>query len=166
MRRLTLSALGVVTGLGALATGFAAPASAADTASGPGPYHETVFSLTAHQTQVNSLDLDGAGTTQGDEIVVSGELLQSSTQVGTFGEVCTLTRTAPGDEADLLCQGSLALPQGQLTIQGRFTITGSGPGNIDLAITGGTGLFRSARGYIHAVNTDATHTNLTVHLLT
>ncbi|MEU8719212.1 hypothetical protein [Streptomyces antimycoticus] len=46
-----------------------------------------------------------------------------------------------------------------------FAITGAGPGGITLAITGGTGSYRTAPGFIHAVNTCDTGTQLTVHLL-
>ncbi len=37
--------------------------------------------------------------------------------------------------------------------------------NITLAITGGTGRFRTAHGFIHAVNSSNTETQLTVHLI-
>ncbi|MFI6849666.1 dirigent protein [Kitasatospora sp. NPDC050467] len=115
---------------------------------------------------MSSIDVDGSsGPSQGDEIVVSGDLISGSTTVGNYGEVCTLTRTAPLDEFDLQCAGSLSLLQGQITFQGRFTVTAAGPGDINLAITGGTGSFRAARGYIHADNVNATDTALTVHLV-
>lgn len=39
----------------------------------------------------------------------------------------------------------------------------TGPGDITLAITGGTDRYRTARGFIHAVTTD-TQTQLTVHI--
>ncbi|WSQ98442.1 hypothetical protein OG735_10320 [Streptomyces sp. NBC_01210] len=61
--------------------------------------------------------------------------------------------------------GSLTLAEGQITFQGRFTITSAGPGDISFAITGGTGSYRTAHGSIHAVNVSATDTQLTVHLI-
>ncbi|MEU9497623.1 hypothetical protein [Streptomyces sp. NPDC048196] len=155
------------------ATGFAAlllcphPASAASgTSGGHYPPREEVFQLTAQQTQGSFIDVDGSsGPSQGDEFVISGNLLRGSATVGTYSEICTLTRTAPADEFDLQCAGDLALPLGQLTIQGRFTVTAAGPGNIDLAITGGTGRYRTAHGTVHGDNVSDTETHLTVHLI-
>ncbi|WP_260848722.1 dirigent protein [Streptomyces sp. SLBN-118] len=127
---------------------------------------EQVFQLVARQTQISSIDVDGSsGPSQGDELVVSGDLLRDSATVGNFGEVCTTTRTAPGDEFDLQCAGSLSLTQGQITFQGRFNVTAAGPGDVSLAITGGTGSYRTARGFIHADNVSDTDTQLTVHLI-
>lgn len=50
-------------------------------------------------------------------------------------------------------------------MQGRINVTTAGPGNIDLAITGGTGRYRTAHGYLHAVNASDTETHFTVHLI-
>jgi hypothetical protein len=57
------------------------------------------------------------------------------------------------------------LSDGQITVQGVFTLSSSGPGDITLAITGGTGRYRTAQGFVHAVNASATDTQLTVHLI-
>ncbi|MDH6626483.1 hypothetical protein M2271_004300 [Streptomyces sp. LBL] len=93
-------------------------------------------------------------------------LPQADLEVGaSFDEVCTVTRTGPNDTSDLQCNITLSLSEGQITVQGVFSITGSGPGDITLAITGGTGCYQTAQGFIHAVNTSATETQLTVHLI-
>lgn len=84
--------------------------------------------LIARQTQTSFIDVDGSsGPSQGDEIVVSGDLLRNSVPVGNYGEVCTMTRTAPDDEFDLQCTGSLLLAEGDITFQGRFTSTAAAP---------------------------------------
>lgn len=155
------------------ATGFAAllfcphPASAATgTSGGNYPPREEVFHLTAQQTQGTFIDVDGSsGPSQGDEFVITGNLLRGSVTVGTYSQICTLTRTAPADEFDLQCAADLALPLGQLTVEGRFTVTSAGPGDIDLAITGGTGRYRTAHGTVHADSVSDTETQLTVHLI-
>ncbi|MGW3738964.1 allene oxide cyclase barrel-like domain-containing protein [Streptomyces sp. NPDC005148] len=122
--------------------------------------------LIARQTQMSFIDADGSsGPSQGDEIVVSGDLLRNSVPVGNYGEVCTMTRTAPADEFDLQCAGSLLLAEGDIAFQGRFTVTAAGPGDdIKFAITGGTGDYREATGYIQAVNVSATDTQFTLQL--
>lgn len=164
MRYFKHAALSAATGMAALLF-CSQPASAATAGADPFPKEE-VFQLIAKQTQGSFIDVDGSsGPSQGDEFVISGDLLRGSVPIGTYGEVCTLTRTAPADEFDLQCVGELALPQGQLTVQGRFTVTAAGPGNIDLAITGGTLRYRTAHGTVHGVNVSDTETQLTVHLI-
>ncbi|WP_050799819.1 allene oxide cyclase barrel-like domain-containing protein [Streptomyces himastatinicus] len=61
--------------------------------------------------------------------------------------------------------GTLVLPDGDITFQGLISVTAAGPGDINVAITGGTGRYRTAHGFIHAVITNTTDTNLTVHLI-
>ncbi|MFE1171462.1 hypothetical protein [Streptomyces sp. NPDC058773] len=158
--------LSTATGISALL--FCAPAASAAGGAGADsfpPYEET-FQLVAKQTQGTFVDVDGSGgPSQGDEFVISGDLLRAGVTIGTYSEICTLTRTAPNDEFDLQCSPVLALPLGQITVQGRFTVTAAGPGDINLAITGGTGRYRTAHGSVHAVNVSDTETNLTVHLI-
>ncbi|MFG2829869.1 allene oxide cyclase barrel-like domain-containing protein [Streptomyces sp. NPDC048434] len=166
MRHFKHVALSAVTGLAALL--FCAPSASAftGTGGGPNPPREEVFQLVAKQTQGGLVDVDGSGgPSLGDEFVFSGNLFRGSIAVGTFSEICTLTRFEPTDEFDLQCASDLSLSQGQLTVQGRFTVTTAGPGNIDMAITGGTGRYRTAHGYLHAVNITQTETQLTVHLI-
>ncbi|MBL1120057.1 hypothetical protein JK364_48360 [Streptomyces sp. 110] len=169
MHHVKRSVLSAATGLAA-ALCCAPLAVAATPAAGPAfplPPHQRseVFQLTARPTQTNSVDVDPPGNSQGDELIVTGDLFRSNATVGRFDEVCTVTRTAPMDTSDLQCQITLSLPEGQITVQGVFTITSAGPGDITLAITGGTGRYRTAHGYIHAVNTSNTETQLTVHLI-
>ncbi|MEU6098335.1 hypothetical protein [Streptomyces sp. NPDC047079] len=127
--------------------------------------HEETFRLLVRSTQSSFIDVNPPGSSQGDAIVSSGELLKQGATVGTYGEVCTLTRTGPVDYFDLQCVGSFTLGQGQITVQGQFPVTPAGPGEVDLAITGGTGMYRTADGYVHAVNINDTDTEITVHLI-
>ncbi|MFK4224437.1 hypothetical protein [Streptomyces sp. NPDC019890] len=163
MRHFKHVSLSTAAGLAALLL-CSHPVSAASSSSGG---KEEVFELVAQQTQGSGfIDVDGSsGPSQGDEIVISGDLFVGATAVGNYGEICTLTRTAPGDEFDMQCAGSLALAQGQITMQGRFTVTSAGPGDTNFAITGGTGGYRTARGFIHSVYVSDTETQLTVHLI-
>ena len=154
--------LGVAVGT-ALASACASPATAAD-GSHPGVPREEVFQLVARSTQSSFVDVNPSGPSQGDELVISGDLLNQGATVGTYGEVCTLTRVGPVDYFDLQCVATFTLAQGQITVQGRFPVTPAGSGEVDLAITGGTGVYRTAGGYVHAVNTNSTDTAITVHL--
>ncbi|MEU0841841.1 hypothetical protein ABZ370_20565 [Streptomyces sp. NPDC005962] len=156
----------------ALALVCAAPvAAAADPVPGGGhPLYpggrEQVFDLVARQTQSSFVDVGTPGPSQGDAFIISGDLLQGAATVGTFGEVCTLTRVGPAvDSFDQQCVVTFVLPDGDITIQGLISITAAGPGDINLAITGGTGRYRTAHGFVHAVNASAPDTNVTVHLI-
>ncbi|MBL1096466.1 allene oxide cyclase barrel-like domain-containing protein [Streptomyces coffeae] len=127
---------------------------------------EQVLELVARQTQITFIDNDGPGTSQGDELVLAGDLLRGSAVVGSFDEVCTLTRVGPvPDTFSQQCVGTLSLADGDLTIQGVVRVTAAGPGVVTVAITGGTGRYRTAHGYINAVNTSDTETDLTLHII-
>ncbi|MFE6738983.1 allene oxide cyclase barrel-like domain-containing protein [Streptomyces tubercidicus] len=166
MRHFKRFLLSAATGMSALLICAPAASAAGGAGADSSPPGEEVFQLVAQQTQGTFVDVDGSsGPSQGDEFVISGNLLRGAVPVGTYSQICTLTRTAPGDEFDLQCAADLALPLGQLTVQGRFTVTGAGPGDIDLAITGGTGRYRTAHGSVHADNVSDTETHLTVHLI-
>ncbi|MFE7775884.1 hypothetical protein ACFU5O_18655 [Streptomyces sp. NPDC057445] len=143
------------------------PASATgDTDPSTKPGREEIIELVAKTTQNRFIDVDPSGPSQGDQFINSGDLFRDGEEVGTYGEVCTLTRTAPGDEFDLQCLATFSLPKGDLTVQGRFTVTGDGPeDDINFAITGGTEKYRTARGFVRADNTSETESELTVHLV-
>ncbi|MGW7048264.1 allene oxide cyclase barrel-like domain-containing protein [Streptomyces avermitilis] len=169
MKHVKRLGLGAVTGLATVlccaSLASAVPATVGATGPLPPRQKEEVFNLTARPTQINNVDVPPPGNSQGDELIVTGDLIRSNATVGRFDEVCTTTRTGLFDTSDLQCQITLSLPLGQITVQGVFAITGVGPGDITLAITGGTGLYRTAHGFIHAVNTSGAETQLTVHLI-
>ncbi|WP_432586109.1 hypothetical protein ABVG11_07910 [Streptomyces sp. HD1123-B1] len=148
----------------------AAPAVAAGSVPGgghPAGGHRTeVLELVARQTQTTFIDHGDPGTSQGDELVLAGDLLRGPALFGRFGEVCTLTRVGPEpDSFDQQCVGTLTLPGGDLTLQGLISVTAAGPGEVTVAITGGTGRYRTAHGVIEAVNTSDTETRLTLRII-
>ncbi|MGP4000458.1 allene oxide cyclase barrel-like domain-containing protein [Streptomyces sp. 8N706] len=161
MRHLKLLGLGTATALAAVLAG----ASSAPAATPSTKASTFIFQLVAKQTQFSYVDVGDPGPSQGDEFVTSADLYRGSTKVGTEGGVCTLTRTAPNDEFDQQCVVTLTLPRGQLTAQGLISVTNAGPGDINLAITGGTKAYRTARGDIHAELLNPTDTQLTVRLI-
>ncbi|QKV96329.1 hypothetical protein HUT19_35325 [Streptomyces sp. NA02950] len=67
---------------------------------------------------------------------------------GTFGIQCTVLR-ATRTEATTQCVGTFDTPHGQITTQGIKTRpAGAPPGDFDQAITGGTGRYRRAAGFV------------------
>jgi hypothetical protein len=105
-----------------------------------------------------SLDLDHSGgappDTVGDELVFKADLLVGGRKVGFNGGVCKLV----GLPALFQCTATDSLPGGELTVQGINDFS-QGNGPYHLAITGGTGGYRMARGEVEfLLNTpDADH---------
>ena len=62
--------------------------------------------------------------------------------------VCTTVR-AEADAFSFLCVGSAELPKGQITIQGLITFTKeTAEEPFEIAVTGGTGKYRTAHGVL------------------
>ena len=124
--------------------GFGSAVAAAD---GKGKDKRTLR-ITAVEKQFNFLDLGDPGPTLGDEIVFSEVLSIRGREAGESGVVCVVTQAmAPYDVLTLHCVATLRLERGQITLQGLLEIQGEeDPGPFTVAITGGTGKFRSACG--------------------
>jgi hypothetical protein len=108
----------------------------------------------------------------GARIVFSDVLYDRSSgdRVGVDGGVCTVTQREPETdptEATAQCVATLSLSGGQITVQGLVTFPlaeGALPPPVDIAITGGTGDFEGAEGFLNVEELNATDANLTVHL--
>ena len=64
------------------------------------------------------------------------------------------------------CLATLALPEGQLTAQGLATLTEAGGQPVTLAITGGTGAYRTAHGQLRVVQVSETQGRYTLTVIT
>ena len=127
-----------------------------------------LFALTV---QIDFPDLGANGFSLGDEQVFSDDLYDKSggTKLGFDGGVCTIVRVADVKRASgsAQCVVTLSLAEGQITVQGLVTFVGNEtPPPFDLAITGGTGAFKNARGSVTVEETSDTEANLTVDVLT
>ena len=122
----------------ALATAGAAKAAAA---AGTSTSHASVHTiqLVGHEMQHKSISQGGFG----DEEIFSGNLdnaAGSFSQVGIFAGTLTSVGSAPPLE---MATVDLQLQGGQITVQGFFD---SSKSTIVHAVTGGTGIYRGARG--------------------
>ncbi len=107
------------------------------------------------------IDQDPPGLSLGDEAVGNGELFQNDQSVGSEGFVCTVVSLQP----DLReCEVTLRLAKGDITLQGLAPVISGFPTNFTLAITGGTGIYRNASGFVNGTNVNDTETDLTLHL--
>lgn len=102
--------------------------------------------LVAKTTQFSSIDLPPKGFGQGDEVVFHDTLWQGNTLVGHDGGACTATFVTRGQAAQFNCVVTLQLGGGQITTQGLFNIRNTSSFTDRLAVTGGTGVWETARG--------------------
>jgi hypothetical protein len=114
--------------------------------------HARVLQLVLHHLQDTDVDLGASGPSVNDRFTVFGDVLQDGQKIGTGGYDCvTLWFQAgptPQSEPAALtdqCTGSFTLPRGQVTIQGLVDRVG-GTLPLTVAVTGGTGAYRTAHG--------------------
>jgi hypothetical protein len=136
----------------------AARAAAAGGTSASGTSVHTIH-LVGHETQHKLIDQGGLG----DEEIFSGNLDKAAgnfSQVGSFaGTLTSVGSTVPPlnmATVDLQLQG------GQITVQGFFDSTKS---TIVHAVTGGTGIYRGARGEFSFTEPSGGVLDITVTLL-
>lgn len=144
-----------------LAYGPHAQATSPDRDPGPHGVGEQVIRLDDSVREFASVDVGAPGTSLGDEAIGFSDFFQNGRKVGTGGFVCTVISL---QNSLRQCESTLRLAKGDITLQGFAPFIVSFPTRFTLAITGGTGTYRDARGSMDGVNIDATHARLTVHL--
>jgi hypothetical protein len=110
---------------------------------GPAPRTE-VLEVDVVNDQYAALDLGDAGVSVGDQDVFSGTAVKDGREVGRGGGSCQVTRV-DGDEVTMQCVLTMELERGSVALQSAWT---RGENPLDMAITGGTGEYREARGTV------------------
>ncbi|NML52906.1 hypothetical protein HHL19_08690 [Streptomyces sp. R302] len=158
-----IGALGAAT-VAAVTFAAAAPAAAAPAV----PEDGFEFTLYAKEVPADEDEGTGAAPKVGDSFAFADDLSRSKggETVGRDGVGCTVVRT--GDPMDVLCVGTFVLnggPGGQLTGQTLLSVDPSdeAPAAFDIAVTGGTGDFDNARGWIRSIP-DGDYSRLEFHL--
>jgi hypothetical protein len=111
------------------------------------------------------IDSDPVGLSQGDEIIVEGQLVGPSGRPKgriEVQEVLTGLNQSGGGRLQLMFTALLA--RGQITGSGVLGISQSGPSNTKAAILGGTGRYRNVRGVV-VIHPGQTSSQLTFYLL-
>ncbi|MBF6455973.1 allene oxide cyclase barrel-like domain-containing protein [Nocardia cyriacigeorgica] len=103
-----------------------------------------VIELQVQNIGYEALDLGPSGPSLGDMDVFSGNAIQDGRTVGQGGGSCQTLRV-DGDHVLMQCVITMELERGSVTMQSTWT-RGASP--LDMAITGGTGEYRSARGTV------------------
>ncbi|MFF7437599.1 dirigent protein [Streptomyces sp. NPDC008122] len=149
------------------AVSFAAAAAPAHAAAGDG----FEFTLYAKQVPAAGASASAPALKVGDVLTFADDLYKTKggDKVGRDGVTCSVVRVS-GDQADMNCVGTIVLnggPGGQLTAQALATvdITNEATAALDLAVTGGTGDFKQARGYIRSTP-DGDYDRMEFHITT
>ncbi|HEY0397495.1 MAG TPA: hypothetical protein VGF00_03865 [Acidimicrobiia bacterium] len=104
--------------------------------------------LYEHDTHQAQLDLGDKGDSPGDRFIYSGDLFdrKGGKNIGRAGGNCETVSTGAA-HAESVCTVNLILAGGELTGQGMAnTAELFGGKTVPFAITGGTGVYRNARG--------------------
>ncbi|MDF6040992.1 hypothetical protein LRD69_02200 [Streptomyces sp. JH14] len=155
------AAAGVAT---ALAGGITlAPWASADTStsiSAPTAKHRSeIFELVGKQTASAEIDLGQKGASIGDERIVHEDLYRDGKKVGDHSAICTISHVNP---TALQCLGTFSLPEGQFAGQALLHLPA--PSYVDVGITGGSGKYSKASGFVRTIPAGATERHFTVHM--
>jgi hypothetical protein len=129
-----------------------ASAAAGATHQAAGASAAKVVHLTQTFDDFYNVDVAPEGTSLGDQFGAPVSWQRGSKVVATVGFTCTQTRL--GDSPEDLCILSARFDQGVLTAQTLFEEQSTAP--TDWAITGGTGIYRDAGGYLIVRNPEVT----------
>ncbi|MFS4094123.1 allene oxide cyclase barrel-like domain-containing protein [Streptomyces sp. AF1A] len=158
MPKLSLRAF-IPVGAAAVVLAAAPLASAGASSTHHAHQREQTIQLVARQTQSEAVDVGKKGHSLGDQLVIAEDLYRNGKKIGDHAVVCTYVHTGPDA---LQCLGTFALPQGQITGQALLHLPS--PSAVDVAITGGSGAYSGAGGYVHTVPAGTTERHLTFHI--
>jgi len=124
-----------------------------------------VLHLVGRTVQETFLDLGEQGDSLGDQIVFSDNLFRGGKKVGISGASCTLVRLVERVSVTFQCVGTLSLPGGQITVQGLVSFPEADRTPFFVAVTGGTGAYRTALGEMKVTLVSQTEERLTLYLI-
>jgi hypothetical protein len=139
---------------------------AASTAGASRPRTETIR-LVAKQTQATVLVLAAAGHGPvGNQFLATNDIYRQGRMVGDDASVCQVVAEPGHASRRFQCVATVSLPEGQLTAQGLATVTEASPQPFTLAITGGTGAYRTAHGQLRVAQVSETESRYTLTVIT
>ncbi|MCT2581785.1 dirigent protein [Actinophytocola gossypii] len=103
-----------------------------------------ILELKVENTHYQAVDLAPPGVSLGDLDVFAGTARKDGREVGRGGGSCQ-TIHVEGDDVSMQCVLTMELERGSVTMQSVWT---RGENPLDMAITGGTGDYRTARGIV------------------
>ena len=153
----------IVLGLAAAGVTVAAASSSADASK----HRVQTIHLVAKQTGSTLLVLAAPGHGPvGNLFLTTEELYRQGQILGHDASICQFMADIGQSCCRFQCVATLSLPEGQLTTQGLITLTETGGQPITLAITGGTGAYRTAHGQARIVQVSETEARYTLTVIT
>jgi allene oxide cyclase-like protein len=123
-----------------------------------------VLHLTVRETSGAQIDAPNPEDLIGLRFVGGDDVFNRSRLVGHAGRSCEAFADLGDQGARFQCVITLALEDGLITAQALVTFTPEGLIDFEAAITGGTGAYRHAQGFVAADQVTETETRLTVDL--
>jgi hypothetical protein len=158
--------LGVAIVLVLAAAGVTAAAASSSSADASKHRVQTI-QLVAKQTNATLLVLAAPGHGPvGNEFLGTDDLYRQGRRVGDDASVCQFMADLGQAGGRFQCLVTVSLPEGQLTAQGLVTLTETGQQPLTLAVTGGTGAYRTAHGEVRVVQVSETESRDTITLIT
>ncbi|HVD14853.1 MAG TPA: hypothetical protein VNK73_10440 [Actinomycetota bacterium] len=158
--------LGVAIVLVLAAAGVSVAAASSSTADAS-KHREQTIQLVAKQAQSTVLVLAAPGHGPvGNQFLGTDDLYRHGRKVGDDASVCQFMADLGEAGGRFQCVATLSLPEGQLTAQGLITQAETGGQPFTLAITGGTGAYRTAHGQVRVVQTSETERHYTLTVTT
>ena len=150
---IAVSAVAVIAGVVSSARGAGPPAlrpwglqPGASVPAAQGIHHPGTLLLTLTSQQQTQIDNDPSGTSQGDEIIVTGPLSREGKPVGVLDAHGVMTMVGQQSER-IQYTFTVSLPEGQITSIGVLRLSRNVTG-FRGAVVGGTLRYRNARGQV------------------
>jgi allene oxide cyclase-like protein len=141
----------------------AATSSAADASK----HRPQTINLVARRTGSTLLVLAAPGQGPvGNQFLNTDDVYRQGRKVGHDAAVCQFMADLGQAGGRFQCLATLSLPEGQLTAQGLATLAETGDQPFTLAITGGTGAYRTAHGQVRVAPVSQTESRYTVTVIT
>jgi hypothetical protein len=124
---------------------------------------KTIHVIQPASAVFTNVDVGPTGDSPGDYVVITSPFLSPAThqRVGSAAAVCTLVKVTPTFPSQ--CVGTGSFSAGDITIQGIFRSV-TGKANV-LAVTGGTGAYRTAHGTVTVTILKSGATDLVFRLI-
>jgi hypothetical protein len=151
--------LGVAIALLLVVAGVTVAAASSATA---GKHHTQTLQLVAKQTQAKLLLLAAPGHGPvGNQFLTTDDVYRQGRKVGHDATICQIVADFRQAGARFQCVATVSLPEGELTVQGLATLPKAGSQPFTLAITGGTGAYRTAHGQVQVTPVSETEKHYT-----
>jgi hypothetical protein len=159
--------LGVAIVLVLAAAGVTVAAAASSSSADASKHRVQTIQLVAKQTSATLLVLAAHGHGPvGNQFLTTDDVYRQGRKVGHDAAVCQFMADLGQAGGRFQCVATVSLPEGQLTVQGLPTLTETGNQPFTLAITGGTGAYRTAHGQLQVAPVSETEEHYTLTVIT